>query len=58
MKAIKIGTLLEAMMRKYGEVPVKIIGLRIGEAKHETIDGIKFSNQVEQFALEEIIKMV
>lgn len=54
MKAMKIGELVEAMMQKYGQVPVQIIGNRGGENMHETMDGKVFSNQVEQFTKEEI----
>lgn len=53
MKAIKMGTVLEACMDVYGKSPVKIIGLQPGENKVETTDGIVFSDQCEQFTKEE-----
>jgi UDP-N-acetylglucosamine 4,6-dehydratase len=54
MKAMSLGDLLKAMMKKYGEVPIKYVGAQEGENMHETIDGEVFSNQVEQFTIEEI----
>lgn len=53
MKAVKMGVVLEACMEKYGQSPVKIIGLQPGENKVETTDGITFSDTVEQFTKEE-----
>ena len=53
MKAIKMGTVLEACMDVYGKSPVKIIGLQPGENKVETTDGVTFSDQCEQFTKEE-----
>lgn len=58
MKAMSIRSLLEAMMQKYGTVPVKIIGLQPGENMHETMDGVTFSNQVEQYTVEEFEKFL
>ncbi len=55
MKAVKMGTVLEACMRVYGNCPVKIIGLQPGENKVETTDGINFSDTVEQFTTEQFI---
>jgi len=54
MKAMSVGDLLEAVMQKYGRVPVKYVGLQPGENKNETMDGIVFSDQVERFTIEEI----
>lgn len=56
MKAVKMGTVLEACMEVYGKSPVRIIGLQPGENKVETTDGITFSDQVEQFTKDEFIK--
>lgn len=58
MKSIKMGDLLEAMMLKYGRMNVKIIGLQKGENKHETINGKIFSNNVENFTIDEIKKKI
>lgn len=55
MKAVKMGTVLEACMEVYGQCPVKIIGLQPGENKVETTDGVTFSDQVEQFTRSEFI---
>lgn len=56
MKAVKMGTVLEAMMDVYGKVPVKVIGLQPGENKVETTDGVTFSDTAEQFTKEEFIE--
>lgn len=56
MKAVKMGTVLEACMEVYGKSPVKIIGLEPGENKVETTDGVTFSDQVEQFSKQEFIE--
>lgn len=56
MKAVKMGTVLEACMEVYGQCPVKIIGLQPGENKIETTDGVTFSDQVEQFSRTEFIE--
>ncbi len=59
MKSIQIGDLLEAMMDKYGRVPVKVIGLQPGENMHEIIaDGIPDSFHSERFTKEEISKLI
>lgn len=62
MKSIKIGDLLNAMIIKYGNgqnIPVKTIGLQPGENLHEKVleDG-PYSNEVENFTIEEIIKLI
>jgi FlaA1/EpsC-like NDP-sugar epimerase len=53
-----MGNLMFAMMKKYGTVEVDVIGNRGGENMHETMDGKVFSNQVEQFTIEEIMEMI
>jgi len=60
MKAIAIHDLLFAMCDKYGHAPLKMkeIGLQPGENLHETMDGKVFSNQVEQYTIEEIKKLI
>jgi UDP-N-acetylglucosamine 4,6-dehydratase/UDP-glucose 4-epimerase len=58
MKAMRMGDLLEAMMEKYGRVKVEIIGNRGGENLHETMDGITYSNQVPQYTVKEIKKLI
>jgi len=67
MKAMSIGNLILAMFNEYTnktyntieELPIKIIGLQPGENLHEKIkeDG-KFSNEVEQYTIEEIKKLI
>lgn len=56
MKSAKMGVVLDACMEVYGKSPVKIIGLQPGENKVETMDGITFSDQVEQFSKSEFIE--
>jgi nucleoside-diphosphate-sugar epimerase len=56
MKAVTMGVVLDACMEVYGKCPVKIIGLQPGENKVETIDGITFSDAVEQFTKSEFIQ--
>lgn len=58
MKAMSIGNLLEAMMQKYGRVPIKQIGLQAGENLHETMDGKLFSDKVEQYTIDEIKELI
>lgn len=60
MKAMSMGDLLLAMYQKYGSytsgplIKTKVIGLQPGENLHETMDGKIYSNEVEQFTIEEI----
>lgn len=56
MKAARMGTVLSACMEVFGKCPVKTIGAQPGESLHETMDGVTFSNQVEQFTKQEIIE--
>ncbi len=59
MRSIRIGDLLEAMMEKYGRVPVKTIGLQPGENMHEVIaEGIPDSFHSERFTKEEIFELI
>ncbi len=59
MKSIRIGDLLDAMMEKYGRVPVQKIGLQQGENMHEVIsdDGMT-SYECERYSKEEILELV
>lgn len=62
MKSMKIQDLLKAMYIKYGNgdyIEPKIIGLQHGENMHEKImeDG-PFSNEVENFTIDEIIELI
>lgn len=59
MKSIRIGDLLEAMMSKYGQVPIELIGLQDGENLHECItnNGVT-SYQSERHTKEEILKFI
>lgn len=60
MKAMKMRDLLQAMIQKYANkhIEVKEIGLQAGENMHETMDGKTFSNQVNQYTVEEIIPLI
>lgn len=53
MRGATMDTVLRACMEKYGESPVKVIGLQKGENKHETIDGINYSNETELYSIKE-----
>ena len=63
MKSMSIENLLKAMANKYlpigSELKIKEIGLQPGENFHERIleDG-KYSNEVEQFTVEEIEELI
>jgi FlaA1/EpsC-like NDP-sugar epimerase len=57
MKSIKVGDLLDAMMDKYGKVPVRTIGLQIGENMHESVmSGDSFN--AERYTHEEILNLI
>lgn len=62
MKAMTIQNLLEALVIKYGKpgnIPVEEIGLQPGENLHEKIlENGPYSNEVEQFTVEEIMGMI
>lgn len=63
MKAISVGHLLNAMIAKYGpvgsKIPIKVIGLQIGENMHEKIlENGPYSNEVDLFEINEIINMI
>ncbi len=59
MKSMRLGDLLSAMMRKYGTVPIKTIGLQPGENMHEVIaEGIPDSYNSERYTQEEILKLI
>lgn len=59
MKAIQMKDLLEAMMQKYGDAEIEIIGLQKGENKHEIIDANGTdSSQAERYTKEEILDMI
>jgi len=63
MKGMSIEGLLEAMIKKYApqgvEIPVKIIGLQVGENFHEKImEEGPYSNEVELFSVEEIMGLI
>jgi UDP-N-acetylglucosamine 4,6-dehydratase/UDP-glucose 4-epimerase len=62
MKSMKIEDLLRAMYIKYGNgeyIEPKIIGLQIGENKHEKIfDCGPYSNEVESFTIDEILNLI
>lgn len=61
MKAMRLGDLLEAMKMKYGTSGSKheIIGLQVGENKHEVISAtIPGSDKAERYTVEEILSLV
>ena len=59
MKSMRLGDLLEAMMSKYGRVPIKHIGLQKAENMHEVIaEGIPDSFHSERFTKEEILNLI
>lgn len=59
MKSIRLGDLLEAMMAKYGRVPVKIIGLQPGENMHEVIvPELPDSFHSARYTKEEIFELI
>jgi len=63
MKSMSIGNLLQAMANKYlpkdRELKLKTIGLQVGENLHErVIETGKYSNEVEQFSVEEIEDLI
>lgn len=64
MKGMRMGNLLYAMWSKYaptnalGKLDCKEIGLQPGENKHETMDGKIFSNEVAQYTVNEIMKLI
>lgn len=61
MKAAGIMNLLRAMHDKYGSGPLtyKIIGLQPGEnIREKVLDNGPYSNEVEQFSIEELKKMI
>lgn len=63
MKSMSIGNLLSAMITKYSPegsvININRIGLQKGENKHEKMDenGL-YSNEIEQYTIEEIIKKI
>lgn len=62
MKSMSIENLLTAMTIKYGKgrnIPIKKIGLQPGENLHEKVlDQGPYSNEVEQFTIEEIKQLI
>lgn len=62
MKSMKIKKLLEAMIKKYSNgknIPIKSIGLQVGENLHEAIlEQGPYSNEVEEFSTDEIIELI
>lgn len=62
MKSMSIENLLEAMIQKYSngqKIKVKTIGLQPGENLHEKVlDDGPYSNEVNQFTIEEIKKLI
>lgn len=58
MKGVSIKLLFDAVVKKYGEFGhYKEIGLQPGENLHEKING-QWSNEVEQYTLDELIEIL
>jgi len=58
MKAVRLGDLASAMVKKYGKVTIETIGLQPGENMHEIIyPGIE-SDKVDKYTEEEILKLI
>ena len=62
MKSMSIENLLQAMIEKYGngqDIKIKVIGLQPGENLHEKVlEQGPYSNEVDQFTIEEIKKLI
>ena len=62
MKSMSVDNLLKAMVKKYSNgknIPIKIIGLQPGENLHEKVlEEGPYSNEAEQFTIEEIIELI
>ena len=61
MKSIRMGDLLHAMIQKYSNgKKIKIVTTKLqdSENKHETLDGLVYSNEVERYTIDEIIEMI
>ena len=62
MKSIKIQDLVDAMILKYSNgkpISIKTIGLQPGENLHEKVlEEGPYSNEVEQYTIEEILQMI
>jgi FlaA1/EpsC-like NDP-sugar epimerase len=59
MKGIRLGEALKACQKVWGSAsPVHTIGRQPGENMHETIDGKVYSNEVEQFTVEEFAALL
>jgi len=62
MKAMSIENLAAAMIKKYSggkDINIKVIGLQPGENFHEKVlDAGPYSNEVEQFTIDEIMELI
>ena len=59
MKGIKMADALKACQKVWGDKsPVKIIGAQPGENIHETVDGKVYSNEVEQYTVDEFAALL
>lgn len=59
MKGISLGNVLKACQSVWGTGSrVTAIGIQPGENMHETIDGIIYSNEVEQYSVEEFAELL
>ena len=62
-KSTSLGNLLKAMINKYSsddcKLPIKVIGLQSSENLHERIiEGGPFTNEIEQYTIEELEEMI
>ena len=58
MKSIMLWNLAQAVMKKYGRTKVTYTKLEGCDNLHETMDGKVFSNQVPQYTVKEIKKLI
>ena len=53
IKAVRMGVVAEAFSEHVGGCEIKTIGLQPGENKHETMNGVTFSDEAEQYTKDE-----
>lgn len=57
IKGVSMGVFAEAFSEMTG-AKIRVSGLQAGENKHETMDGVIFSNQVPQYTKDEIKELI
>src|SRR3990167_807097 len=55
MQAIRMGDVAEACQRTWGRGTVRVTELGAGESKHETLDGVTFSDAAPPFTVEAFV---